>query len=52
MQIDLSSGGNDRLDGLELQEVDASSEVSVCLFVIIFYLAMWNADMKLEKQGL
>ena len=31
MQRDLSSGGNDRLDGLESQEVDASSEVSVCL---------------------
>ena len=52
MQSDLSSGDNDRLDGLESQEVDASSEVSVCLSVLSFYLAMWNADMKLEKQGL
>ena len=52
MQSDLSSGGNDRLDGLESQEVDASSEVSVCLLVLSFYLAMWNADMKLEKQVL
>ena len=52
MQNDLSSGGNDRLDGLESQEVDASSEVSVCLLVLSSYLiAMWNADMKLEKQG-
>ena len=51
MQSDLSSGGNDRLDGLESQEVDTSSEVSVCLFVLSFYLAMWNANMKLEKQG-
>ena len=49
---DLSRGGNDGLDGLESQEVDASSEVSVCLSVLSFYLAMWNADMKLEKQGL
>ena len=52
MRSDLSSGGNDRLDGLESQEVDASSEVSVCLLVFSFYLAMWNADIKLEKQGL
>ena len=52
MRSDLSSGGNDRLDGLESQEVDASSKVSVCLLVISFYLAMWNADIKLEKQGL
>ena len=52
MQSDLSSGGNDRLDGLESQEVLASSEVSTCLFVLSFYLAMWNSDMKLEKQGL
>ena len=54
MQSDLSSGGNDRLDGLESQEVDTSSEVSVCLSVLSFYLhvAIWNADMKLEKQGL
>ena len=56
MQSDLSrgggGGGNDRLDGLESQEVDASSEVSVCLLVLSFNLAMWNADMKLEKQGL
>ena len=49
MQSDLSSSGNDPLDGLESQEVDASSEVSVCLLVLSFYLAMWNADMKLEK---
>ena len=49
MQSDLSRGGNDRLVGLESQEVDASSEVSVCLLVLSFYLAMWNADMKLEK---
>ena len=50
MQSDLSSGGNDRLDGLESQEVYASSEV--CLLVLSFYLALWNTDMKLEKQGL
>ena len=31
---------------------DASSEVSVCLLVLSFYHAMWNADMKLEKQGM
>ena len=49
---DLSSGGNDRLDGQASQEVDASSEVSVCLLVLSFYVAMWNAEMKLEKQGL
>ena len=36
MQSDLSSDGNDGLDGLEPQEVDASSEVSVCLFVLSF----------------
>ena len=52
MQIDLSSGGNDRIDGLKSQEVDASSEVSVCLLVLSFYLAMWNGDMKLEKQNM
>ena len=52
MQSDLSSCGNDRPDDLESQEVDASSEVYVCLLVLSFYLAMWNADMKLEKQGL
>ena len=40
MQSDLSSDGNDRLDGLESEEVDASSESSVCLFVLSFYLAM------------
>ena len=53
MHSDLSSGGKDRLDGLESQ-VDASSEASVCLLVLSFHLAMWNADMvtKLEKQGL
>ena len=52
MQSDLSSGGNDRLDGVQSQEVDASSEVSLCLLALSYYLAMWNADMKLEKQGL
>ena len=52
MQSDLSSSSNDRLDGIEWQEVDASSEVSTCLLVLSFYLAMCNADMKLEKQGL
>ena len=36
MQGDLSSGGYDRLDGQESQEVDASSEVSVCLLVLSF----------------
>ena len=46
MQSDLSSGGNDRLDGLESQEVDTSSEVSG------FYIALWKADMKIKKQGL
>ena len=50
MQSDLSSGGNDRLDGLESQEVDTSSEVSVCLLVLSFYLALWNADMKLKRS--
>ena len=40
MQSDLSSDVNDRLDGLESQEVDASSEVSLCLLVLSFYLAM------------
>ena len=52
MQSDLSRGGNDCLDGLELQEVKACSEVTVCLSVLSFYLTMWNADMKLEKQDL
>ena len=52
MQNNLSRGGNDRLEGLESQVVDAFSEVTVCLLVRGFYLAMWNADMKLEKQGL
>ena len=52
MQSDFTSGVNDRLDGLESQEVDASSEVSVCLLVLSFYIAIWNADMKLESQGL
>ena len=52
MQSDLSSGAKDRLDGIESQEVVASAEVSVCLLVLNFYLAMWNADVKLEKQGL
>ena len=52
MQNDLSRGGNDRLYCLESQEVDVSSEVSVCLSVLSFYLAMWNADIELEKQGL
>ena len=52
MQNDLSRDGNDRLDGLESQEVNVSSEVSVCLSVLSFYPAMWNADIKLEKQSL
>ena len=52
MQNDLSRCGNDCLDGLESQEVDASSEVCVCLSVLSFYLAMWNADIELEKQGM
>ena len=30
-----ASGGDDRLDGLESQEVDASSEVPVCLLVFL-----------------
>ena len=47
-----SRGGNDRLDDLASQEVEASSEVSVCLSVFCFYLAMWNADKELEKQDL
>ena len=51
MQNDLSGRGNDRLDSLEPQDVDASSEASVCLLELSFYLAMWNADMKLEKHG-
>ena len=38
------------LDGLESQEVGASSEVYVCLLVLSFYLAMCNADMKLEIE--
>ena len=50
MQNDLSRGDNDGLDGLESQEVDVSSEVSVCFSVLSFYLAMWNADMKLENK--
>ena len=52
MLSDISRGCNDRLDGLASHEVEASSEVPVCLSVLSFYLAMWNADMKLEKQGL
>ena len=48
MQKWFSSSGNDPLYGQELQEVDTSSEVSLCLLVLSFYLA----DMKLEKQGL
>ena len=40
MQSDLSSGGNDRLDGIESQEVDASFEVSVCLSVLSVYLGV------------
>ena len=54
VQNDLSRGGNDSLaiDGLESPEVDVSSEVFVCFSVLSFYLAIWNADMKLEKQGL
>ena len=47
MQNDLSRGGD---DGLESQDVDASSEVSVCLSVLSFYLAMWNADMNLKNK--
>ena len=50
MLSDLSSGCNDCLDGLESQGVDASSEVSVYLLVLSFYLAMWNVDMKLENM--
>ena len=46
VQSDLSRGGNDRLDGLASQKVEASSEVSVCLSVLCFYLAMWDADNK------
>ena len=46
------AGGNGRIDGLKSQEVDASSEVSVCLLVLSFYRTMSNADMKLGKQGL
>ena len=46
---DLSRGGSDRLDNLESQEVRVSSEVSICLSVLSFYLAMWNADMKPMK---
>ena len=49
MQSDLSSGGNDRIDGKESQEADASSEVSVCLLALNVYSAMWKADVKLEK---
>ena len=52
MQSDLSRDGNDRQDGLESQEVEVSSEEFVCLLVHSFCLAMWNADMKLEEQGL
>ena len=52
MQSDKSRGFNDRLDGLASQEVEASSEVPICLSVLSFYIAMLNADMKLEKQGL
>ena len=37
MQSDLSRGGNDRLDSQESQEVEAASEVSVCLSVLSFY---------------
>ena len=52
MQSHLSRVCNDRLDGLASQKVEASSEVPVCLSVLSFYLAMWSADKKLEKQGL
>ena len=45
MQSDVSSGGNDHLDGLESQ-VDASSEVSVCLLVLSFYLAISVCGMQ------
>ena len=34
-QSDLSRGVNDHLDGIESQEVEASSEVSVCLLVFV-----------------
>ena len=46
MQNDLSRGGYDQLDGLESPEVDFFSYVSVCLSVISFYLAMWNAETR------
>ena len=49
MQSYLSRDGNERLDGIESQEVEASSAVSVCLSVLSFYLAICNADIKLEK---
>ena len=49
MLNDIARGGNDRLDGLESQKIEASSEVSECFSVLSFYLAMWNADMKLKK---
>ena len=39
-------------DGKESQEVDVSSEVSVCLSELSFYLAMWTVGMELKKQGL
>ena len=52
MLSDIARGGNDRLDGLESQKVEASSEVSECFSVLSFYLAMWNADMKLKKHGM
>ena len=50
MQSYLSRDGNEHLDGIESQEVEASSEVSVCLSVLSFYLAICNADIKLEKN--
>ena len=37
MQNDLSGGGNDRLDGLESEDMDFSSEAAVCLSVLSFY---------------
>ena len=53
MQSDLSRGANDRLDGLESQEVEASSEVFVYLSVLsVNQLCGMHVYMKLEKQGL
>ena len=48
MQNDLSRSGNDRLDDLESQEVDVSSEVSVCLSVLLLpsYVEYWHETWK------